>query len=384
MKSLLIVIVAISFGAKAETKFNLSGDAYVKGLFKNSSGNNGTKNFNQFFRLKVDAKADENLSVKSGLVLSGNSWEGDTHSTDAVGGTHEDGLGKGDTTRLDHAFIEYNKDGYIGSIGRMAVTSPGGFLTFDDRRDRIQVMKLTPTYDAFVVVFDKRYEGVKTNERDDLNMYSVNYYGNYNQIKYALQSGYWIQKNPTPGASLDNIKQFTPQLSLTAMNLNFDFYYTILWGGSTLYKNDHHSVALKLSKDLEMMKVEAQTIITKDGGLVASGFDSLSSIINNSPDHNQSGIKLRSIGSGLGNKSADEYVHMLRFSKKMTENLNLGLGIGTAKLFISTSTPLEKNNVIDSFLNFSLTKNLNLNVAYGRFAKDNEDHAGSFTVNAIF
>lgn len=382
-KTMFIALSLLSSVAMAETKFNFSGDAYVKGYFKNSTGPYGTSAFNQLFRLNADAKVDENLTVKTGLVLSGNTWEGDTHSTDAVGGTHEDGFGKGDTTRLDHAQIDYAKDGWITSVGRIAVTSPGSFLTSDDRRDRIQVLKISPSYDVLALIYDKRSEGTLANSRDDLDMYSVNYYGTFGAYKYAMQTGYWRAKNPTT-FSLDNIKQITPQLSTTLVGINLDFYYTILWGGTKIYKKDHHAAALKLSKDLEMVKVEYQSMLTKDGGLVAGGFDSLSSIINNSPDHNQSSIKLRTVGFGLGTKNLDEYLHMVRFSKAVMSDLTLSLSAGVAKLYASTTAKAEKNTVLDATAKYDFSKSLALNAKYGKFFGDNKDHAGSLSLNANF
>lgn len=391
-KALLLALSFICLTAQAETKLNFSGDAYVRGYFLKGTGPDHTQAINQFFRLNLDAKPDEFLTVKAGLVLAAESWEGDTHKAistsgtpvgTAVGGTNEDGAGNGNATHLDHAFIQYNKDGWITSIGRHAVTSPGSFLTSDDRRDRLQVLKFQGT-GVWALVYDKRAEGSLSNNRDDLNMYSLNYYGSAPLFKYALQTGYWQAK--APGAfSLDNIKQFTPQLNGQIFGIDYNLYYTILWGGSTLYKNDHHSAALRLTKDLEVLKIDYQSIFTKRGGLIAGGFDSLSSVINNSPDHNQSSIKLRTIGFGLGNKKGDESLHMIKFSKNITTDLSASLAAGYAKILPAfSSTQLEKSTVLDATAKYAFSKNLNIIGAYGKFFGDNKDHAGSLTLNANF
>lgn len=382
-KSIALIALLCLPTAYAETKFNVSGDAYVRGYFKNSTGPYGTSAFNQFFRVNVDAKADEHVTLKTGLVLSGNTWEGDTHSTDAIGGTHEDGFGKGDTTRLDHAVIEYSNDGWITSAGRHAVSSPGNFLTSDDRRDRVQVLKVFPSYDLLALVYDKRSEGTLANSKDDLDMFSANYYGSIGQFKYALQSGFWYSKSPT-AFSLDNIKQLTPQLTTKFAGIDLELYYTILWGGSTLYKKDHHSFAVKLAKDLEVVKVEYQTILTRNGGLVAGGFDSLSSIVNNSPDHNQSSIKLKTIGFAGGVSGANEYLHMLRFTKIIFTDLTATFGLGCGKIYTPITTPTEKVTILDTTFKYSLSKALALNLKYGKFLGDNKDHAGSLSLNALF
>lgn len=410
-KTLALAIVAMSSLVHAETKFNFSGDAYVRAYNINAHnvGSSTTQAFGQFFRLNADVKPDDKLTIKTGLVLSGENWEGDSNRTltttntstgattgTAVGGTNDNGTGNGAITHLDHALIEYNSNGWITSVGRMAISSPGNFLTSDDRRDRIQVLKFTPTNDVIAFVYDKRAAGTITDKKDDLDMYSINYYGAYSTFKYALQTGFWNSKKygATTSAyngvvNLDNVKQVTPQLSTTVLGVNLDAYYTILWGGSAYYKNDHHAFALKLSKDLEIVKLEYQSMVTRNGGLVAGGFDSLSSIVNNNMDHNISQINLRNIGFGLGAKDADEYLHMVRASKNFLTDFTASLSAGYGKFYVwsitGAFTPrIEKNTVLDATLKYDISKNLALNAKWGKFFGDNKDHAGSLTLNANF
>jgi hypothetical protein len=162
------------------------------------------------------------------------------------------------------------------------------------------------------------------------------------------------------------------------------FYYTLLFGGDVIYKNDHHAAALKLSHDFEIVKIEAQSMVVKNGGLIASGFDSLSSIVNNSPDHNNSSIKLKTIGFGLGNKRADESLHMLRISKVFSEEFMASIGGGWGEFYNTSTTPLQQNSVVDATAKWTISPNLGLLAAYGHFFGDNKDHAGSLTLKATF
>lgn len=397
-KALLMALCLLCFSAYAETKLNFSGDAYVRGYFLNGTSSDKTQAFNQFFRLNLDAKPDDNLTIKTGLVLAAETWEGDWHKPTsstggtAIGGTNEDGIGNGNVTHLDHAIIEYKKDNWISSVGRHVVSSPGNFLTADDRRDRIQVLKIMSNYDLLALIYDKRAEGALANGRDDLDMYSVNYYGAFSQFKYALQTGYWYSKKYSTSTTLlnspvnlDGVKQFTPQLTGNFYGIDYNLYYTILWGGAAVYKTDHHSAALRLTKDLEVVKVDYELIATKRGGLIAGGFDTLSSVINNNPDHNQSSIKLRNIGYGLGVVKKDETVNMIKITKNITSDLSASIGGGYAHILAATAgTVIEKNTVFDATAKYSFTKNLNLAAAYGKFFGDNKDHAGSLSVNANF
>lgn len=401
-KFLLVALALFGFNAHAETKINFSGDAYVRGYFLNGTGPYNTQAFNHFFRLNLDAKPDDNLTLKTGLVLAAETWEGDTHkpiyasgtnnSGTAVGGTNEDGLGNGNATHLDHAVIEYKKESWIFSAGRHAVTTPGCFLTCDDRRDRLQALKFMSNYDVFAFAYDKRGEGSLANGKDDLDMFTLAYYGATSHFKYALQAGYWISKkynSATTGynsaVNLDNIKQFTPQLTGNLFGIDYNLYYSILWGGSALYKNDHHSAAARLTKDLEVVKIDYESTFTKRGGLIVGGFDTLSSVINNSPDHNQSSIKLRTIGYGLGVTKKDEYVHMVKVSKTFTQEFSASIGGGRAHILTAAAgNTIEKNTVLDATAKYTFSKNLNLAGAYGKFYGDNKDQAGSLTLNANF
>ncbi len=400
MKTLLCSLMFLAFAAHAETKLNYSGDAYVRGYFKNTTGNSGNQAFNQFFRFNVIAKPDDNLSVKAGLILSSNTWEGDNHRAvyasaaqnggTAMGGTNDDGFSNDNVTRLDHAVIEYKTNGWITSVGRHAVSTPGNFLTSDDRRDRIQVIKIRDNYDAIAFAFDKRAEGSLTDRKDDQNMYSLNYYGAFSTYKYALQSGYWVSKafNATTSGfntvNLDNVKQFSPQIEGKLGSIDMNFYYTLLFGGAANYKNDHHAAAVKLAYDFDIVKLEVQSMVVKNGGLIASGFDSLSSIVNNSPDHNQSSIKLKTIGFGLGNKKADESLHMARISKAFNESIAASIGGGWGEFYNTATTPLQQNSLVDATARYTFSPNLNLQAAYGHFFGDWKDHAGSLTLKANF
>jgi hypothetical protein len=385
-KALMMALCLFCLSAHAETKLNFSGDAYVRGYFRNSTGPDGTQAFNQYFRLNADAKPDEHLTIKTGLVLSGNTWEGDNHTNPAINtGTDQDG-GGGDTTRLDHAFIEYNSNGWITAIGRQAVSSPGMFLTSDDRRDRVQVLKFQGT-GLWAFVYDKRAEGTLNNRRDDLDMYSANYYGKTELFAYALQAGYFTSNKTV---TLKDVKQFTPQINGAALGINYAFFYTFLGGGSnsSFYPDTHHSFAGVLSKDLGTFALSYQSIVTVNGGLIASGYDTFSSIVNNSPDHNQSSIKLRTIGLGLGRKAADEQLHILKAYVPITPNLGVSASAGWTKVYVwaftEAASKIEKNKIVDLTAKYTISKNLNATAAFGKFYGDNKDDAGALALNANF
>lgn len=386
-----------SLNVHSETKLTFSGDAYVRAYFKNSTGPNGLQAFDQFFRLNIEAKPEDALSIKSGLILSSNTWEGDNHKGitsggTSIGGTNDDGFSNDNVTRLDHATIEYSKDNWIVSAGRHAVSTPGNFLTSDDRRDRIQILKIRDNFDLVAFAYDKRAEGSLSNSRDDLDMYSLSYYGTFGTplYRYAVQTAYWVSKKYNPLTSginsinLDNVKQISPQLEGKLGAIDFNFYYTLLFGGSAFYKNDHHASALKLSHQFENLKWELQSIFIKNGGFIASGFDTFSSVINNSLDHNQSSIKIKTIGFGLGNNKVDDFLHMVRVTQSFNQKISLSLSGGHGEFFSGAKTPKEKDSLLDISGKYTLSSFLDLHGAYGHFFGDRKDHAGSLTIKAKF
>lgn len=395
LKLSLVILTFLSFSLHAETKMNFSGDAFVRGYFLNGTGADKTQAFNQFFRLNLDAKPDNELTIKTGLVLSGNTWEGDNHATTATStGVEHRALGSGDTTRLDHASLDYVKNGYVTTIGRVAVTSPGSFLTSDDRRDRVQVLKFMPT-GLWAFVYDKRSEGTLANSRDDLDMFSVNYYGKAEWFNYAIQTGYWTSRTTY---TLKDLKQFTPQLDGNLLGVHYNLYYTLLFGGATkntgsaytssYYTKSHHAAALVLAKDVANYKVSYQSIVTSHGGLIAGGYDTFSSIVNNNPDYHQSSTNLRNIGSGFGRNDANENMHMFKVSHLCTPDIFASISAGVAKLYVwnasVAASKFENLKIVDASVKFTLSNALSLDTSYGKFFGDNEDHAGSLTLNARF
>jgi hypothetical protein len=270
----------------------------------------------------------------------------------------------------------------------MAVTSPGSFLTSDDRRDRIQVLKIEQR-GFWAFVYDKRYEGVLANGRDDLDMFSVNYYGKTDHFNFALQTGYWTS---TTSYSLKDLKQFTPQIDGIFWGVNYNFYYTILTGGSSspaaIYPHTHQSTALVLSKNFNDLKLSYQSIFTFHGGLIAGGYDTFSSIVNNNPDHHQSSVALRSIGFGFGRDAANEQMHVVKLGTSLTPSILATLSAGVARLYVWAATiansKIESNQLIDATLKYSIAKNLSLDTSFGKFYGDNSNSAGSLTLNANF
>lgn len=374
----LFISLALVQTAKAQSQISFSGDGFVRGYSKDRTGDNADSGFNQYLRLKTTIKADESVNVKLGAVYSSATLQGDFRTT-GTSGTHHL---TSENVRLDFAHFEYIKDKYFVSVGRQVVTSRGGFLTSDDRRDRIAVARFIDQ-DVVVFIYDKRAEGTLTTALDDLDMYSVNYYGKKDKWLYAFQTAFFNQKKATTTnvLKLRDVVQVTPELTFVGDTYSIDGYYTYvgLGTGDAIYKDNHHALALKYTQNFPILKFEAQAIATLDGGLVASGFDTLSSVINSSAFNYQSNINLLNIGLASGAKKADESVFMTRFTKTVWTDLDLNLGAGHARTYSSTRTRVLNNSVLDAGLRYQVSKASFAKLNFGQLFGDTDRLATNLT-----
>ncbi len=358
------------------TEVKVSGDAFVRAHSKDRTGKSADAGFTHFFRLKTDYAVDQQVSMRLGALYSSTKAEGDfkTNTSESSTTAH---TGREENVKLDEAFLTYKYESWTIQSGRMAVSSPQNFLTSDDRRDRIMALNSWNTH-TLVFIFDKRAEGAFNNGRDDLNMYSVNYYGmnldqSNSKFYYALQSGYFAQRKPSVTGhllKLRDVMQLTPELTWVSGSQahKVDVHYSILGNGTgdASYKDWHQSFALKYTANFDWGKLEASGIYTVDGGLVALGYDTLSSVINNSAYNYQSSINLINIGSALGAKKADETLIMARYSKMFTPKLEIGFGGGHSRTYSFTRGKLINNRVWDHFVKYQVSEKSYLKHAFGQ------------------
>jgi hypothetical protein len=393
MQQIMVAAFTLFFGsiqlfAQTQTpnQLTLSGDGFVRAVTKNRTGDTGDSSFNSYLRLKSAIKADEFVTVKFGAIYNSSTAQGDVRSaTGSTSGTHH--FGNNENIRLDYAHFDYFKGEYFVSVGRQAVTSPGSFLTSDERRDRLAVAKFIGQ-DVLVVLYDKRAEGFPTNGRDDLDMYSVNYYGKKENLSYALQTGWFLQKqgNTTGTLKLRDVKQFTPQLTYFADSFAVDTYYTLVGNGTgdAVYQDWHHSMALKFTKDFPIVKFEALAALTLDGGLIASGFDTLSSVVNNNSFNYMSNTELAYIGLASGAKKADETLFMTKFSRELVNDLEGSFGFGHLRNYSTTKGLLLNNSVVDVSLKYKVTKATHAKLNFGQLFGDTDRLASSLTYYVNF
>jgi hypothetical protein len=91
-----------------------------------------------------------------------------------------------------------------------------------------------------------------------------------------------------------------------------------------------------LGADVGMFELKAQYVGTWDGGLISSGFDTYSSMINSSPESTANPTSLYRMGGGLGRQGFDESLYIGSVAMNVTEKFALRGAVG----FLDVEAPV--------------------------------------------
>ncbi len=296
-------------GGDPKLKVDFGGDAQVRGFTKKTNNNTKEQGYAQLLRMKVDFQASDKVKVSTRTILSGSGWNGD-QPNNRIGGNNDLGnasnLNGGEGVRLDYGYLEVPiTDGWVARAGRQEANFSDCFNTCDERRDRLMVYKfygnLLPA-----LLMDKRAENQTNNEKDDADMYAAALFHIHRVHEWALLYAYF--QNDDGSYVLDGVHNFSPYYKYKGEKFTGFVVYNWLGGGKddAWFDDNHHSYALKGEYRLtNRWEVGAQYIASIDGGLIATGYDTYSIAVNNSPEYNASNSLLVSLG-GLGTASGGD------------------------------------------------------------------------------
>ncbi|KAB7622999.1 hypothetical protein [Alkalilimnicola sp. S0819] len=315
----------------AQAEVDFGGDFDVRGysVQTGDSPRERTQGYDQRIRVRAHFKNDDGIQVHTRLVLSDRNWTGDGIAGPAGPYTN---TGR-DTVSLDYGFVQIPMLGGIVRVGRQEANWNNHLLTSDDRRDRISFIKPMGGT-TLVLLTDKRVEGALGNTQDDGDLYAAAAVGSAGGLSWGALLAYFDGHEDT--AWLHEVMAFSPWVSGTVGPVTLTGGFNLLWGGDkgqffgdTPGFTDDGSLSayLRGALDVGPVKVEAQYVGTRDGGLVGGGFDTFSSLINNSPDNNQSATSVYAIG-GLGQEDVDRDVIALRVTGNVTDKLKLVGAVG--------------------------------------------------------
>lgn len=394
MNSFIVLLsMLFLFDAKANfgdpnLKVNFGGDAMVRGFSKKTDNNTKDQGFAQLIRMKVDFEASDNIKVATRTILSGDQWNGD-QPRNRVGGNNDFGnssnLNGGESVRLDYAYLEFPvAKGWTARLGRQEANFSDCFNTCDERRDRLMVYKFYGNY-LPAILFDKRQEGTRTDEGDDGDMYAAALFHIHRVHEWALLYAYWQNDDGT--YVLDGVHNFSPYYKYKGEKFTGFVVYNWLGGGNddAWYDDNHHSFALKGEYRLtETWEVGAQYIASIDGGLIASGYDTYSIAVNNSPEYNASNsllVSLGGFGTFTGGDQDDEHMVIGRV-KGYFGDLSTTVAVGKAREYRNSTE--QDLMVYDFQAHYQYSKRLKMTAGFAMIRDERQEETSVFQVETSF
>lgn len=301
--------------------FNGEFEANAVNLDNDAPGEEDGRGIHQLLRLGANIKLDDGVQIVTRMNLSNRQWLGDRPN---ISGAYSPDTA--DNVTLDLGYLQLPLGPGILRIGRQESNWGNCFVSCDDRRDRIQyVTRLGGT--NIGLGYDKRFEGQfgpGPNTDDDL----TGYYG------FAVgQLGPVVAGLLIYHVRYDDNFPLDPDMSDGTATLVSPYFQTKVAGidlsGTFAYQNmdpgqgsmdDRLGAYLRAGYDFGVAKVEGQLVWT-DGYTPNQGFDSFSSMINNSPENKNSALSVENIG-------ADTIGFAARVYGNVTEQLKLVAAAG--------------------------------------------------------
>ncbi|QIT56742.1 porin [Aquisalimonas sp. 2447] len=313
----LAALVGTPAAAMANVEFGGDFDA----LYYNVQGTGDqATGFEQRMRLQSAFETDGGVSAHARLNLFNDRWTGDASGQNLDEAPFN---GRGNrNVELDMAYVSIPMAGGSVNIGRQAANwNPMGLTTTDDRRDRISYVRPLGGGHTGIVLYDRRQAPDDTVREADGNLFVGALLG---PLAEGVQYGFLVGQftaggggagsavdadgNPVAGYGLRGATLLSPYIEGQAGDFNY--------GAGFHYLGDSHGGAFTedtlagyVHGGFQMtpeFKLDGQIFHAADGALVAGGYDTYSSLIHNSPDHDQSATRIGALNlGGLGTEGQD-------------------------------------------------------------------------------
>lgn len=287
--------------------FNGEFEANAVNLDNDAPGQEDGRGILQLLRLGANIKLDDGVQIVTRMNLSNREWSGDRSNIDIdIGGVDVaysiDGAyspDAADNVTLDLGYLQLPLGPGILRIGRQESNWGNCFVSCDDRRDRIQyVTRLGGT--NIGLGYDKRVEG-QFGPGLDADDDETGYYGFAVGQLGPVVAGLLIYHRRYDDNAATSMRDGTVtlvspyfQTKVAGIDLSGTFAYQNMDPGQGSM-DDQLGAYLRAGYDFGVAKVEGQLVWT-DGYAPNQGFDSFSSMINNSPENKNSALLVREIG----------------------------------------------------------------------------------------
>lgn len=287
--------------------FNGEFEANAVNLDNDEPGQEDGRGILQLLRLGANIKLDDGVQIVTRMNLSNREWSGDRSNIDididgddyaySIDGAYSPDAA--DNVTLDLGYLQLPLGPGILRIGRQESNWGNCFVSCDDRRDRIQyVTRLGGT--NIGLGYDKRVEGQfgpGPNTDDDLTGYYGFAVGQLGPVVAGLLIYHVRYDDNFPAPMGDGtVTLVSPyfQTKVAGIDLSGTFAYQNMDPGQGSM-DDRLGAYLRAGYDFGVAKVEGQLVWT-DGYAPNQGFDSFSSMINNSPENKNSALSVANIG----------------------------------------------------------------------------------------
>ena len=357
--------------------------------------------FANLLRVTSNFKDEETgVSVHTRLELSGDRWQGDDldYNTGASEAFNTDN--RGSLVSLDLGYAQIPLPGHaILRVGRQEANWNNGLLVSDDRRDRI--LGIVPTgIGTILALYDRRgdQQGFFANDNGDMTALGivtklggfktgalwVHWFSNHSGASqgYALQGADII----SPYITGDVADMFTLTAGFNWMGNNqIDEYapgvpYSSPAVGldGLVYSDSSWAEYIRVEKTMGDLDLGLQFVGTQDGGLISSGFDTYSSMINNSPESTANPTSVYKMGDKKGLKDYNENLVIAKAGYNLTPQFKLTGAVGN--LAVDNGTDSDDSLVLDLQASYQVNKAVRVWATAGMIASNK---VGTLTGNPL-
>lgn len=322
----------------------LNGDAKVQGFWVNNRNGDDDNGFSQLYRIKLDVTSKEGVSFHAREIYSGSRWTGDSHANVSgdVNNTSvtENGLlgsgqGGGDAASLDYGYVQYTKGNFSFSAGRQISNWGFNLVDSDARYDRFLVIQKVGGV-SLLGIWDRRADTTPWDDNDNGDRLAVAAIGSNSGWFWGVLYSHWYGGD---GYNLRNVDLLSPMVKGKVAGITITSALNYMGegadsggsfgdsGSGALFQNACWSGFLRLGYQIGPVYLEGQGAFVNHGGLVAQGFDTFSSIINNSLKNDQNPTSIIDFG-GYGYDGDNQTIFAVRASYQVVKDLTLQTSLG--------------------------------------------------------
>jgi len=383
------------------TGFYAQSDAFDTNTDFTSDEDNG---FAHLIRLKSDfLDEDTGISLHTSVELAGDRWVGDSRGYTPQADRSFNGTNPGDNVRLDLGYVQMPFGHTVLRVGRQATSYNNCFLVCDDRRDRVLLIQPFSKTFQVLAIYDRRrdldtFENADNGDQFVLGFVSkpmgldvsalyIKYLNNYEgDITQATNpSGPYV----VSGADLFSgyVSGNIGELAKATVGANYftNGKVTTPANNGQFVNDDAISQYLRLEGSVGIMDWGVQYVGAQDGGLISTGFDTYSSLINSNPENTASPTSLYTMGQNFGVEDYDQSVIAGKLTWNVTPKFAVTGAIGQLDID-NPGTPASGDELDDSSmfydlqLSYQVNKTLRTWVTYGILE---ENEAGALSGNSL-